>query len=36
LRLWLAQYREIGFIERIVPWIFGLIYLAEIIWQATR
>lgn len=29
-RPWLAQYRELGYIERIVPWVFALIYLADI------
>lgn len=29
LRSWFAQYRELGRIERIVPWIFALIYVAE-------
>jgi hypothetical protein len=33
LRAWLAQYRELGRVERIVPWIFVLIYLAEILRQ---
>ena len=36
LRPWLAQYRELGYIERIVPWVFALIYVMEIIWQATQ
>lgn len=31
LRVWLAQYRELGTVERTVPWIFALIYLAEIV-----
>lgn len=35
LRSWIAQYRELGRIERIVPWVFALIYIAEIIRQAT-
>lgn len=35
LRGWLAQYRELGRVERIVPWIFALIYLAEILRQLT-
>jgi hypothetical protein len=33
---WLAQYRELGYIERIVPWVFTLIYVTEIIWQASK
>jgi hypothetical protein len=33
LRSWLAQYRELGRVERVVPWIFALIYLAEILRQ---
>lgn len=36
LRPWLAQYRELGYIERIVPWIFVLIYVAEIIRQVMQ
>ena len=35
IRSWAAQYRELGRIERIVPWVFALIYVAEIIRQAT-
>lgn len=31
LRSWFARYRELGHIERIVPWIFALIYAAEIV-----
>ena len=33
MRAWAAQYRELGRIERIVPWVFALIYLAEIMRQ---
>ncbi|HEY7950428.1 MAG TPA: hypothetical protein VID51_06280 [Solirubrobacterales bacterium] len=33
LRTWLGQYRELGQIERIVPWVFTAIYLAEIVRQ---
>lgn len=33
LRPWLAQYRELGRAERVVPWIFALIYLAELLRQ---
>jgi hypothetical protein len=33
LRSWLAQYRELGRVERVMPWIFALIYLAEILRQ---
>jgi hypothetical protein len=36
LRSWAAQYRELGRIERIVPWAFALIYLAEIARQLLR
>jgi hypothetical protein len=31
LRTWLAQYKELGDIECIVPYIFSVIYLAEIL-----
>jgi len=33
LRAWLGQYRELGQVERIVPWVFAVIYLAEIVRQ---
>jgi hypothetical protein len=33
LRSWAAQYRELGSVERIVPWVFALIYAAEIVRQ---
>lgn len=33
LRSWLAQYRELGRVERVVPWIFALIYSVEIVRQ---
>jgi hypothetical protein len=34
LRSWLAQYQELGRIERIVPWVFALIFLVELVRQA--
>ena len=33
MRAWAAQYRELGRVERVVPWVFALIYLAEILRQ---
>jgi hypothetical protein len=33
LRAWLAQYRELGSVERIVPWVFVAIYFAETLRQ---
>lgn len=36
LRSWAAQYRELGRIERIVPWIFAVIYSVEIIRQIVE
>jgi hypothetical protein len=33
---WFAQYRELGYIERIVPWVFVLIYLADILRLVIR
>ena len=30
LRPWLTQYRELGYVERIVPWVFVLIYVTDI------
>jgi hypothetical protein len=35
LRSWIAQYRELGRVERIVPWVFALIYVVEIVRQVT-
>lgn len=35
LRSWIAQYRELGRVERVVPWAFALIYLAEIVRQLS-
>ncbi|MGH8571721.1 MAG: RipA family octameric membrane protein [Gammaproteobacteria bacterium] len=35
LRSWLSQYRELGSVERIVPWVFALIYAAEIVRQLS-
>jgi len=31
LRGWASRYRELGQVERVVPWVFALIYLAEIV-----
>jgi hypothetical protein len=36
VRAWFAQYRELGYIERIVPWVFVLIYLADILRLVIR
>lgn len=36
LRSWLIQYRELGYIERIVPWVFVLIYVAAIAQSLAR
>jgi hypothetical protein len=30
-RAWTARYRELGVIERTVPWVFALVYLADIV-----
>jgi hypothetical protein len=30
MRGWLAQYRELGQVERIVPWMFAVIYLIDL------
>jgi hypothetical protein len=35
LRDWTRAPRELGEVERVVPWVFALIYLAEIIRQAA-
>lgn len=35
LRAWAAQYRELGRVERIIPWIFTLLYVAEIVRDLT-
>lgn len=36
LRAWASKYREQGQVERVVPCVFALIYLAEIIRQAME
>jgi hypothetical protein len=35
LRAWTAQYRELGVIERTIPWVFVLVYLADIVRRLT-
>ncbi len=32
-RPWLGQYRELGRVERLVPWVFCVLYVAEIVRQ---
>ena len=32
---WVTQYHELGIIERIVPWVFVLVYVADIVRQLT-
>jgi hypothetical protein len=34
LRSWLTQYRELGYIERTVPWVFVVIYVVAIVQSA--
>ncbi len=36
MRGWAAQHRELGRVERVVPWVFALIYLSEILRQLLR
>jgi hypothetical protein len=36
LRSWFGQYREFGYIERLVPWVFVVIYIVEIMRQVIR
>lgn len=31
IKAWLAQYRELGAVERVVPWVFAAIYLIDIV-----
>jgi hypothetical protein len=31
IRSWISQYRELGRVERIVPWVFAAIYAIELI-----
>lgn len=33
IRRWATQYRELGRVERVVPWLFTLIYAAELLRQ---
>ena len=35
LKSWVSQYRELGKVERVVPWVFAGIYAAELIRQAS-
>ncbi len=35
LNSWFAQYRELGRIERVVPWVFASIYVAELVRQVA-
>jgi hypothetical protein len=35
LRAWTGKYRELGQVERIVPFVFGAMYVIELIRQAT-
>jgi hypothetical protein len=35
LKSWLSQYRELGRIERVVPWVFVGIYVAELLRQVS-
>jgi hypothetical protein len=35
VRSWVAQYQERGRIERLVPWVFAVIYAAELLRQAA-
>lgn len=35
IRSWAGRYRELGQIERIVPWLFALIYVTELVRQAA-
>jgi hypothetical protein len=32
---WLAGYRELGYVERVVPWAIALIYVTEIVQQVS-
>ena len=36
LRAWSGQYRELGYVERLVPWVFVVIYIVEIMRQVIR
>jgi hypothetical protein len=33
---WLAQYKELGYIESIVPWVFSVLYVVVIILKAVH
>jgi hypothetical protein len=35
VRSWVAQYRELGRLERLVPFVFVALYVAELVRQAT-
>ncbi len=36
LKAWLGRYKELGYVERIVPWVFAILYLADIIAEGIR
>lgn len=36
LKARLGRYRELGYVERIVPWVFAILYLADIIIEGIR
>jgi hypothetical protein len=36
MKSWVAQYRELGSVERVVPWVFAALYLIAIASQVQR
>ena len=36
IRAWFRYYRELGVVERTVPWVFVLVYVAEVVRQLVR
>lgn len=36
LRQGISQHKDLGYFERVVPLVFALIYVAEIVRQSTR
>ena len=36
LKARLGRYRELGYVERIVPWVFAILYLTDIVLEGIR
>lgn len=36
LKSWVAQYRELGSVERFVPWVFAVLYVIAVVAQVRQ